>query len=264
MGRTPPRLRWAAASALAVIAADAWACGFSAPQFEAGVEHQHWAEFEDGRRIVREQGSLPRIGAGVVVRCAAVELDLAASATHGSRRYDGLTNLGRRVTTTTDWREHELALAAWPWQLPLGLRLSGREAQRKLRSTGSARGYLEQHRAAELAVGLRHAAALPPAGWRWELQAWLGGHAGGRLHVDLPQAEPATLRTGRAVQLEARLRIARMAAGRSGPHAELRMLWRDTAAGPASPLWQDGRLVGSAMQPRTTQSSLGLAIGHRW
>lgn len=268
--RSPAWLLAAAVAAAAgpALATDGGHCTWPRLEVSAGVVHHRWTEFDAaGKRLLREQGSLPRLGVGAGSQCGKFDAAIEFAVQQGDRAYAGVTNFGRTVTTDSAIRQRDLAASLW-WtghseHWAPGLRLTLGETRRRLRSAGAALGYPERHRQAAAAVGLRWTTA-PGAGPAWTVQSWLGGHPGGRVRIDLPQADPTTLRSGRSLQFDGRMRIAWAMAHGARFHVELTGSWHDTASGAARALTQDGRLVGTARQPRTRVNYLGVSVGTEW
>ena len=239
-------------------------CGVAAVGADVGLDRQRWVESEGARRLVREVGTLPRVSVEVLWGCQRTEVALAAQLRDGSRSYVGVTSLGRAVESSSQVRETAVALKVWPAGGQWGVRLTYVADRREIQSVGAAQGYPEEHRAVIAALGYRHVGARSVAGWQWRAEAWLGGNGGSRVRVDLPQAEPAKLQTGRAVQLDGRIRFMPGGERDGGMYAELSAMRRETGAGQHHALHQDGRLVGSARQPRTKTSVIALVVGHAW
>lgn len=271
--------------------ANAAAAGCAAPEPGAALwlGHSRWDESDaQGRRLLRESGTLAGARLGLALRCEGWHGEADAGWRGGQRDYRGLSSSGAAIRTHSDIEERRLRVSLWRPLLPrsggstelaLGLRGEWRSLDRELMSVGSVQGYPEQHRHAALALGLtvqqvissiRTSTSNAPAGWHWAAELWLGGGPRGTVKVQLPTADEARLRTGRSVFGEAALslRSAGFAAQArpAGWAHELRLSLRDEriAAGPSAPLWRHGVLVGSASQPRHRLVDAGLQATVVW
>ncbi|MCA0239677.1 MAG: hypothetical protein LCI02_02370 [Proteobacteria bacterium] len=253
---------------------------------DAGPLASRWHETgAQGETLVRERGSLQAAALALQGQdCAwrwAGPWSATLSAARGGRDYDGQTSSGQALQTRSDLQHTGLVLQALPWgdeHWRLGARLRWQRVARDIRSTAAAAGYPERFDTAQAALvgrlsgsldgSLDRSSATAPApplqAAQWELQLALGGGPGGRLRLQLPGLDPATLRLGssRLLQFEARL------------HGPLAPAWRwqlalqagseRAAAGPLQALTRNGQIVGAAQQPATRQSVLGIAIGLAW
>lgn len=269
--------------------ANAAAAGCAAPEPGAALwlGHSRWDESDaQGRRLLRESGTLAGARLGLALRCEGWHGEADAGWRGGQRDYRGLSSSGAAIRTHSDIQERSLRVSLWRPLLPrsgggtelaLGLRGEWRRLARDLASVGIVQGYPEQHRHAALALGLAVQQGIrststsnAPAGWRWGAELWLGGGPRGTVEVHLPTADPARLRTGRSAFGEAALslRSAGFAAQArpAGWAHELRLSLRDEriAAGPSAPLWRHGVLVGSASQPRHRVVDAGLQATVVW
>ncbi len=267
-------------------AANATAAGCAAPEPGAALwlGHSRWDESDaQGRRLLRESGTLAGARLGLALRCAGWHGEADAGWRSGQRDYRGLSSSGAAIRTHSDIEERSLRVSLWRplsppssgrTELALGLRGDWRSLDRDLASVGLVQGYPEQHRHATLALGLTaqrgSGMSSAPAGWHWGAELWLGGGPRGTVQVQLPTADPARLRTGRSTFGEAALslRSAGFAAENRPPGwaHELRLSLRDEriAAGPSAPLWRHGVLVGSASQPRHRLVDAGLKATVVW
>ncbi len=248
---------------------------------ELGPLASRWHETgAQGETLVRERGSLRAAALSVQGQDCGWRALGPWSATlataSGARDYDGQTSGGHALQTRSDLRQTGLVLQALPWgdeRWRLGARLRWQRVERDIRSTATAAGYPERFDTAQAALvgrisGGWNAAALQPLQrlqpLQWDLQLALGGGPGGRMRLQLPGLDPATLRLGssRLWQIEARL------------HGPLAPAWRwqlalqagseRAAAGPAGALTRNGQIVGGAQQPATRQQALGLSLGLAW
>ncbi|MBA4342815.1 MAG: hypothetical protein C0423_11775 [Methylibium sp.] len=263
--------------------AAAASCAAPEPGTALWLGHSRWDESDaQGRRLLRESGTLAGARFGLALRCAGWHGEADAGWRAGQRDYRGLSSSGAAIRTHSDIEERSLRVSLWRPLLPpsggrtelaLGLRGEWRSLDRDLTSVGPVQGYPEQHRQAALALGLaaqQGNSSSAPAGWHWGAELWLGGGPRGTVDVRLPTADAARLRTGRSVFGEAALslRSASFAAGNrpAGWAHELRLSVRDEriAAGPSAPLWRHGVLVGSASQPRHRLVDAGLQATVVW
>lgn len=269
--------------------ANAAASGCAAPEPGAALwlGHSRWDESDaQGRRLLRESGTLAGARLGLALRCEGWHGEADAGWRGGQRDYRGLSSSGAAIRTHSDIEERSLRVSLWRPLLPrsggstelaLGLRGEWRSLDRELMSVGIVQGYPEQHRHAALALGLAAQQGIgsastsnAPAGWHWGAELWLGGDPRGTVKVQLPTADAARLHTGRSVFGEAALSLRSAGfAAQAGPPGwahELRLSLRDEriAAGPSAPLWRHGVLVGSASQPRHRVVDAGLQATVVW
>ncbi|WP_310386709.1 hypothetical protein [Roseateles sp.] len=241
------------------------ACGVDAAALSAGAQDSRWNEHDaEGRRLLREQGRLPEAALALSAACGSWSGELSWRHAVGERDYAGLSNRGAAVQTHSSLRMDESTLSV---QRPLlggiklGLRAQRQATRRELASTGAVLGYPERHRHWVYALG----ALAEGAAWgesRWRLAAWVGGGPGGRVRIDLPIADPVTLRTG--VMRQAELQLQWLSAPwAEGWRSSLGLRWRGEriGAGDATTLWRQGVAVGGALQPRHELRSAGLEVG---
>jgi len=231
---------------------------------QLGLTLQHadsrWAEFDaSGRRLLHERGRLPGAGFELRAACSAgPALELRGQRQQGGRDYQGHSSQGQALSTTAELRETRLQAQLWqPLAAPLGLDvgLMGEWSQidRKLADAGAVRGYPERHRRAQLGLGLRLHGEFGP-GWQYMLQGeWAFGPAG-RLHLELPIADPVDLPSGR-LRRQLGLRLHLQWSLPEAPAWQLRagLGWRQhqLSEGEMATLWRAGNAVGGARQPRT-------------
>lgn len=237
---------------------------------QAGAQHSRWQErAENGRRLLREQGTLAAADAQAAIRCDGLLLQAALGWADGRRAYDGESTLGQPLQTHSDVRQLQGQVAAL---LPLGgsdtaawhagLALEQARSWRRIASAGAVQGYPERFDQTRLSAVLQH---RRPLGVGLALQARLdlGGGPPGRMRLDLPTADPARLHLGSSRHLQAGLTLLG-----STPAAgwQIGLQWRHqrTAAGPAATLWRGPLPVGGAAQPAFRQTDLGLSAGWRW
>ena len=139
-----------------------------------------------------------------------------------------------------------------------------RRLARNLRSVGAASGYPEVFESVEPYAALT---LTWPSTWRSETTVQVGPLRGGRVRVELPRADPAVLETGRGTAWMVHQRVA-LGMGQGQGHLQTRLDISlgatQTGAGPASPLYRNGALVGSARQPRFRSSQLGASLAILW
>jgi hypothetical protein len=253
---------------LAVVNVAAADC--TVPQLSAqrGVVHSRWQEFNaQGQRLVNESGRLQNLGVRMEATCLGVQWAASASQAQGTRDYDGTSSTGQALQTQSQVRQTQLQLEAWQpldQTLDLGMRLGWTVVDRDLASVGAVRGYPEQFRYLQAALGLRYSLA-DVGGVRLGLHAWLGGGPGGTVQVQLPNLDPAQLRLGSSqlAQLGLQLEPVQALAGMPGWSWRLRLQWQQEQmrAGPGQTITRNGLPVGGAAQPKTRQSATGLDAG---
>lgn len=135
-------------AALLAGAPQALACQVPLPGLETGALRSHWEEFDaQGRPLVRERGLLRRDALTLELPCGNLTWSAQWARSQGSRAYDGVSNLGRPVTTTSAIDASEIALqglqaldAHWSW----GLQLRHRRLRREIAGSGAVLGYAER------------------------------------------------------------------------------------------------------------------------
>lgn len=233
-----------------------------------------WRELDaQGRTLLREHGTLIHAGAQLSGQnCRWGPWSAHFSAEHGDRAYDGQTNSGSALTTSSRLQQQGLVLQWLPWgpgPWRLGARLRWHRVDRDIQSTAAASGYPERFDTVQTALVLGLSGPVGHSPITWNVQLAAGGGPGGRLRLQLPGYDSARLRLGssRLLQADAQLQ-GPLGAGDS------RWQWRagvhfsgDRAgAGPVQAITRNGLLVGGASQPATRQSGLGLtaALVHRF
>jgi len=243
----------------------AWAldCAVPAPALSAGVERSQWEEFDaQGRSLVRETGTLERIGVDASTKCAG--LDWTAQWSHGvgRRAYDGVTNTQVAVQSTSHLSSDALSLivmSALGEHWAVGARLSYHQLNRDIDGAGTVLGYPERYTYGLASLGARYQLMLVEQ-LHLVLTGWLGGNTGGRLWVQLPRADAATLPLGSTALIESSVQLG------SAPTSTTAWSWQAilnyrqelTAAGDARALLRNGVLVGAAAQPKLLQRLLGV------
>lgn len=273
MGRSPVGRAVALGLALTSGAGAAAACTLEA-SLEAAPWVSRWREVDaQGRTLLREHGTLTHAAARLAGRaCRWGPWSAQLSAEQGDRDYVGQTNSGQALTTRSRLQQQGLALQGLPWgtdRWRLGARLRWQRVHRDIQSTATASGYPERFDTLQAALVLDLAGTVGRSPITWNVQLAAGGGPGGRLRLQLPGYDTATLRLGdsRLLQADAVLQGPLGTADgswqwRAGLHAG-----SDRAgAGPVQALTRNGLVVGGASQPATRQHSLGLSAGvvHRF
>jgi hypothetical protein len=256
----------AAGAAVATARAEEW-CGPPAVSVHSGVDRSRWDEYNAaGQRLVRETGALHRHRLAAHRVCAHADWTLAWSFSQGERGYDGQTNKGARVLSSSDLRTHELQLSAWlPMQgaWSLGAQAGWSQTRRELRSTTTALGFPEQFRHWGAELGLR---VQQPLGDSLvaSASAWVGGGPGGAVRVGLPGYAPVNLPLGSH-------RTAAVGLALSAPSGSDAQGWRWSGAlvvqrqafraGEARVLSKAGQAVGTAWQPQSLHQQVRWTVG---
>lgn len=238
-------------------------CKFTAVTFSAGLVDSRWQEFSaTGQFLLEEKGTLVAERLNLEASCLGAEWHGDWSQARGQRHYVGLTNKQQAATTTTDLQDESVQVG---FMMPLntfwsaGIGLDRRDTYRNIRSTDKASGYPERFNQLTGLVGLRYKVSfLKNANLATSI--WVGESFGGSVWLDLPNADPTTLALGKDNVQVATLTWSRKKSSQSNWFWAYTLHWRSTEkdAGPATALKQNDRLVGSAIQPRTTTQSFGL------
>ena len=165
----------------------------------AGVERSHWQERDaQGASLLHERGTLRLVGLEAGSHCSGVDWSARWTLARGERDYDGRTTAQAPFQTVTRIEAQHLAAQAWAPIHPawaLGAQLGYRHIDRDIAGRGNVLGYPERFGYWQAALGARYRAALGEQ-LRLTAAAWLGGGPRGRVQLDLPRADPVTLRLG--------------------------------------------------------------------
>ncbi|MBS3910842.1 MAG: hypothetical protein KGZ70_03235 [Hydrogenophaga sp.] len=261
-------------------------CGAPTLGLAGGREHSRWAERDArGNRLLTERGWLDQAALTASGHCGTASWQAQWAHSQGQRRYDGQTQTGTPVQTSSRLRVDALTLSGWqplgaldrenpsgsattsPWAW--GARLGWRQTDRRIASTTTALGYPERFRAWELALGARW--RLHDAGpWRLSASGWAGGGPGGTARVSLPNADPLNLPLGHSRLLALGLQLDGGARGaQSGAWSwqlRLETQHETTAAGSARAVTRNGVPVAVATMPeiRQRQTSISAALNRRF
>jgi hypothetical protein len=242
-------------------------CRTQAVEAWAGVVQSNWQEYgPTGKTLLTERGQLLQHGLGWRGHCADWHLQLQGTRAQGSRLYQGQTNQGMPVSTTSEIEATSLDAQVWypvlaNWSL--GGRLFERATERDLKSVGAVQGYVENFHQSALAVGLQH--QLDTQDWgRWQTRVW-HGVGRGHMHVTLPGMDAARLPLGAMRWWAAQLQWSgcRGAEGTSrwGCDVALNYQSERLERGATQPIYRQGLHRANAYQPSTHQQALGLNVG---
>ena len=283
-----PRVWVACARVLAVAlpgTVQALECGPATLGLSIGREHSRWQEVDaSGTPVLTERGGLNHWALAASGHCPAVAWEAQWARSQGQRHYDGQTQTGTPVQTSSQLRVDALTLSGW-WpggahavatpsspehnrSWAWGARLGWRQTDRRIASTTTAWGYPERFRAWQLALGVRWR-VFEADTWRLSATGWAGGGPGGTAQVGLPNADPLTLPLGRNRLLALGLQLDGGAPDR--PSAWFWQLRLDvqneaTAAGSAQAVTRNGVPVAVAWMPdiRQQQTVLTAALHRRF
>ena len=232
----------------------------------AGVERSHWQERDaQGASLLHERGTLRLVGLEAGSHCSGVDWSARWTLARGERDYDGRTTAQAPFQTVTRIEAQHLAAQAWAPIHPawaLGAQLGYRHIDRDIAGRGNVLGYPERFGYWQAALGARYQAALGEQ-LRLTASAWQGGGPRGRVQLDLPRADPVTLRLGssRLLALDLLLDGGKTAEQPGWAwQAGLTYRYEQHQAGPAQTLVRNGTPVGSAAQPRIVQRHLGATL----
>ena len=249
------------------------ACRAPTPEAEAGVERSRWSEFDaNGLRLVRETGTLRTVALGLAGDCGAWQWQGRWQHAQGTRGYDGASNNGVPLHTTSGIRRERANLQAWrSFGASHAVGVEGRWTQlhRDIASIGGISGYPERFSAWQAALGARHTWA-EVGGTNIGLEAWLGGGPAGHVDVALPGLDDARLKLGvsRSVRVGLSLSSPDAITEAAGWHWRVRLeVQQDrTRIGRPQALYRQGALYGAAVQPKFEQvsASLSAALAYRF
>ena len=250
-----------------------WAQACEAPVAEAsvGTERSRWTEVDSrGHQLVKESGKLRTVSIAAGIPCAGWMFATRLQQAQGARDYDGQSNTGAALQSTSDikrWRVQLEAMRPLTEALSVGAQLDWTQLDRGIASAGAVLGYPERYRYTQAALGARYALA-DVAGMRFGVEAWLGGGPGGNVMVLLPGRDAARLKLGasRWAQLGLTLASAEPVADIAGWAWQLRLDLRreTTATGELGTIYRNGLPVGGALQPEFRQTALGLDAALRY
>lgn len=266
--RPPRRLAWACTVPLLLVTTAVEA----SPQWTLGplVQTQQWREYDaEGRRLLREHGTLAGAWLGAETQLAGAALDLRLELLRGRRDYEGQTNRGRPLQTHSAAR-HLRARLGVGWQLPLlpshwhaegwqahgGVAIEQTVRHRRIADAGEVRGYAERYRQPLLLAGTQ---LRSPSGWQLSLD--LGAGPDGQMRLRLPGRDQTPLPLGRTTLLRAS--VGSELGGHGRWHWQLQHEWLQLQAGDPRPVTLQGVVVGSARQPRTRTQDWQLVLGYR-
>jgi len=158
----------------------------------------NYREFsEDGRELNHEYGALPGFRVAVQGGQGRLFARGEASIHAGEVVYDGETQAGDPVTSTTETGLANIALDLGAWIGPQRrhwggyLHLGRRVWNRDIQSTSGAQGIFERYRWSEAGVGVRHIWPQSFWGrrWRHEIAATLFAVVDGEIFVELSELE---------------------------------------------------------------------------
>ena len=251
---------------LAAACGQAQACRAPAVEVEAGSERSRWSEYDaTGRRLVREVGNLQTAGMGLSADCGGWRWQGRWLHAQGQRGYDGASNNGMALRSTSRIRREEARLQAW-WSLDaaneLGLEASLTQLHRDIAGAGGILGYPERFSAWRAGLGGRHA-WFAMGGTDVAVEAWLGAGPAGHVDVALPGLDPARLRLGTSVSARVALSVSSAGAAPDAAGWQWRMrlaLQQDrTGVGRPQPIYREGAIYGGAVQPRFEQASAAIS-----
>lgn len=243
------------------------ACVGPTPGVLTGVERSYWKEFDaQGRRLLRERGSLRMAGVQLAGQCPSWDWSAQAQWSQGERAYDGQTNTQASFRTHSNLHVQRLSFQAW---LPmhehwaLGMQATHARIDRDIAGQGNVLGYPERFSYWQASLGARYQGRWSDQ-LRWSTSGWLGAGPAGRMQLDLPRYDPITLPLGASRTVALSLDVA------GGAHPQqpgwswrggLSYRFERTAAGPARALTRNGIPAGVVLQPRFEQQHWGAHVG---
>jgi len=234
----------------------------------AGVRQRTLSEWSDGgARLLTEKGALARVQLDAQLAApGSPGLALEAAVADGRLDYEGRTQAGAPLATSSRHRENELVLrwrplpaAAWgeAW-----LGLGWLHTRRAIASVATAGGLTET--SSLLMPGVRWRSpvlSLPRGGLQWQLEAEWRASARHRLHVDyLGVFDDSSLNGGR--RSEAALRLSAFAA----QDWRWTLEWRHArqSASESARLYRRSVPVGSVRQPKLRIDDVTLSLTRRF
>ena len=229
---------------------------------QTGFEQNVWQEFsENGKRLVREQGSLPFLALTGYVSCDVGTLSLRGSTTQGFRNYSGVSNTGTSLSTQSTVSTSELvvryAYAINPQFEPF-FSFGTSRSTRDIHSVGLVLGYPEDFRMDPAQIGLRWRPVFFDN--RLTLSAYGGGALRPQVKVSLPGRDVLTLDLGHVSKagLSAELELGALATGQFVLVSQLDRT--HIAQGAARTVTRNGVPTGVANQPRSLLTQAQMSI----
>jgi hypothetical protein len=237
-------------------------CSGSTLEAQAGVEHSEWHEFaSSGKRLVREQGTLPFAALEAKLACGRGGLTARGLVAQGDWDYSGVSSTGSALNTTSRRSNSELMLtysyAATPRLEPF-FSAGISSGKRDIRSAGPVLGYPEEYRLYPLHAGLQWRPAVFED--RLLLAARVGTALRPQVNVQLPGRDPLTLNLGRtrSAGFSAEWSVGKQVVGQW----VLATSWQQTRINASSPgvVTRDGVPTGIASQPRIQLTRVHLSL----
>lgn len=229
----------------------------------AGLTHSQWQEFSaSGSRLVKETGVLELRQLDTEITCGKLEWHAHWLQSQGRRHYLGVTSQQQSATSTSEIRMQSLqidTLVRLSDHWSGGLGMERQVIDRNILSTPQAAGYPERFSQWTVRSGLRYQHPLSQS-THFFISTWLGHAFPGHVWLDLPNAEPARLSLGSGRVFETTLTLANVRSIEPGWSWAAQVTWRasKTTAGKPQAVVNNGRLIGSAVQPITGTESLSL------
>lgn len=230
-----------------------------------GSEWREW--LESGKLLLSESGRLPGAVASLAWRCDAWILALEGEYLDGMRDYDGRTQTGVPVLSTSAITEQythmqlEYALAD-EWSV-LGRWSDGR-VDRNIASVGNTQGYPEQYAWKVVALGLQ---------WkkRWDahhlgIALWHGRSTDAAMSLYFPGYDALQFSTGELTQQTLAVQWRMYLDAAWYVQADFRQQATSMAQSANATLTRNGVPLGTVYQPRVTMvdSPLTFSVGYRF
>ena len=164
-----------------------------------GVWGSKWQEnLSESSRRVYEKANIPIVALDLIRNTDKSLVKFQLKSSNGNRKYDGWTNTGHPITSTSDV-EMVGFQAEYQWklsqELSWGIRAEHELMSRKLNGVSNIKGYLEDYSGFSLLVGGTKTIRFSGDN-TLNLAAWYGGGEGHKMKLALDPYEPATVKLG--------------------------------------------------------------------
>ena len=233
-----------------------------------GVWGGQWQENLIGSfRHVYERANLPVVAIELNRATAKDKVKLQLNSSYGKSSYDGWTSTGQAIMSSSDL-EMRGAQVEYQWKLSpdlgWGFRAEHELFNRQINGVAAVKGYLEEYSRLSLLVGGTKSIQFF-GGNLLNLAAWYGGGEGHKMRLTLDPYEPATVKLGSTRKMDVsatwQTPLDRDEQSKWDFIGQLAFKRSDTGQSEVGVLKNQGRSVGTFIQPRTESSGWQVTMG---
>ena len=233
-----------------------------------GVWSGKWQENLSGSsRHVYERATLPVVALELNRYTANDNVKFRLNSSYGKSIYDGWTSTGQAIMSTSDL-DMLGAQVEYQWKLSpdlaWGFRAEHELFSRQINRVAAIKGYLEEYTRSSLLVGGTKIIQFS-GGASLNLAAWYGGGEGHKMRLKLDPYEPATVRLGSTRKMDVSATWQAPLDRTDQPKwdfiGQLAFNRSETGQSEVGDLKNQGRSVGTFIQPSTESSGWQLTIG---